>query len=179
MPDEPTARRLFFAIWPDELARTALVHVTRKATRASGGRPIPVANLHSTLAFLGSVAEERLPQVTAVPAGLDLPSFELVFDRLEHWPRPALLCATCSRPPPAAAEMVAGLWKLLVKQGFAPETKPYRPHVTLARKVARPHEVGVLHPVVWRVSGIALVESITAPEGSQYTVLESWPLSTC
>lgn len=176
MADEPRARRLFFAIWPDESARAAFAHATRKATRASGGRPIPVAYLHSTLAFLGPVPAERMPGVAAAATGLDHPSFELTFDRLEHWPRPAILCAICSRPPPAAAELASVLWKLLARQGFAPDTKPYRPHVTLARKVAKPHAIGALHPVVWRVDGIALVQSVTDPEGSQYTVLESWPL---
>ena len=176
MVDEPKARRLFFAIWPDESARSAFAHATRKAVRASGGRPIPVANLHSTLAFLGQVSTERLPHVTAAAEALDCPSFELIFDRLEHWPRPAILCAVCSRPPPAAGELAAALWKLLAKQGFTPDPKPYWPHVTLARKVEKPHAVGALHPVAWPVDGIALVESVTASEGSQYTVIERWPL---
>lgn len=176
MPDEPRSHRLFFAIWPDEAARAALVHATRKAVRGSGGRPIPVANLHSTLVFLGAVAEEQLPQLTAVAAGLGSPSFELLFDRLEHWPRPAILCAACSQPPPAAVELASTLGKLLLKQGFAPDAKPFRPHVTLARKVMKPHAVGALQPIAWPVNGIALVESVTAPEGSRYTVLGSWPL---
>jgi len=176
MADEPRARRLFFAIWPDEPVRTAFAHATRKAVRASGGRPIPVSNLHSTLAFLGPVPAERIPLVMAAAAGLSHPPFELSFDRLEQWPKPAILCAICSRPPPAAAELASVLWKLLARQGFAPDLKPYRPHMTLARKVAKPHAIGALHPVVWRVDGIALVESVTDPEGSQYTVLESWPL---
>jgi 2'-5' RNA ligase len=174
--EEPKTRRLFFALWPDEPTRAALAQATRKATRASGGRPIAVANLHSTLAFLGAVPEKRVAEVGSAAAGLDIPPFELVFDRLEHWLKPALLCAICSRPPSAAGELVAGLWKALAKQGFVPDAKPYRPHVTLARKVAKPHEVGEIHPVPWRVDGVALVESVTAPEGSQYTVIESWPL---
>jgi len=53
----PATRRLFFALWPDEATREQLAHITRKAVRGSGGRPIPVENLHSTLVFLGSVPE--------------------------------------------------------------------------------------------------------------------------
>jgi 2'-5' RNA ligase len=176
MPDEPKTRRVFFALWPDEPTRSALAHATRKAVRASGGRPVPVDNLHSTLAFLGSVRAERLSEVSAAASGLDVPPFELVFDRIEHWPKPAILCAGCSRPPPEAGALAASLWKVLARQGFVPDAKPYRPHVTLARKVVKPHGVGDIEPVAWRVDAVALVESVTAPAGSQYTVIEGWPL---
>lgn len=176
MSDEPTTRRLFFAIWPEEASRTAFAHATRKAARASGGRPVPVSNLHSTLAFLGSVPEERVPQALVAAAEVKQPPFDLVFDRLEHWPKPAVLCMTCTRPPPAAAVLASGLWKLLAAQGFVPDLKPYRPHITIARKVVKPHALGTIHAVDWRVEEFALVESTTAPEGAQYTVLQRWPL---
>jgi 2'-5' RNA ligase len=87
-----------------------------------------------------------------------------------------VLCLTSTEPPPASAELAAGLWKLLAVQGFVPDSKPYRPHVTVARKVVKPHALGAIHPVEWRVEDFALVESVTAPEGAQYTPLQHWPL---
>jgi 2'-5' RNA ligase len=46
----------------------------------------------------------------------------------------------------------------------------------LARKVGRvTHELG-MHPVPWRVSALALIDSRTEPDGPVYTVLESFPL---
>lgn len=176
MKDEPQARRVFFALWPDDVSRAALAHATRKAARASGGRPVPVENLHSTLAFLGAVAEGRLAVATSVAAQLHQPAFRLVLDRLEHWPKQEVLCATCTHAPPAAAELAAELWKLLAQQGFARDSKPYRPHITLARKVVKPHARGDMHPIEWPVDDFALVESVTAPEGARYSVLERWPL---
>lgn len=118
------ARRLFFAIWPDESSRAALAHSARKAARASGGRPVSISNLHSTLAFLGPVPEDRVPQAMAAASAITWPPFNLVFDRLEHWPKPAVLCVTCSQPPPAAPELASELWKLLARQGFVPDPKP-------------------------------------------------------
>lgn len=177
MPDDPATRRLFFAIWPDDASRTAFAHVTRKAARASGGRPVPISNLHSTLAFLGPVPEERMPQALAAAAGIKQPPFNLVFDRLEHWPKPAVLCITCTQAPPAAAELASELWKLLAGQGFVPDPKPYRPHITIARKVVKSHALGSIHAVDWPIEEFALVESTTAPEGAQYTVLHRWPLT--
>jgi 2'-5' RNA ligase len=34
-----------------------------------------------------------------------------------------------------------------------------------------------MHPVEWAVDDFALVESVTAPEGARYSVLERWPLA--
>jgi 2'-5' RNA ligase len=172
----PATRRLFFALWPDEATREQLAHITRKAVRGSGGRPIPVENLHSTLVFLGSVPEDRFTQVAAAAAQLRHAPIELTFDSLEHWSKPRLLCLACSRPPESAPVLAASLAKLLLGQGLTPDPKPYRPHITIARKVVKPHELGSPHPLVWLVDKIALVDSVTAPEGSRYTVLEQWPL---
>jgi 2'-5' RNA ligase len=176
MAEASATRRLFFALWPDETCRAALAHVTRKAARASGGRPVAVSNLHSTLAFLGAVKEAQFATVAQVGAQVRQASFRLVLDRLEHWPKQGVLCLTSTEPPPASAELAAGLWKLLAVQGFVPDSKPYRPHVTVARKVVKPHALGAIHPVEWRVEDFALVESVTAPEGAQYTPLQHWPL---
>lgn len=176
MSGEPRTRRLFFALWPGNAVREALAHATRKAARASGGKPVAVENLHSTLAFLGAVPEARLALAASAAAQLKEPAFQLVLDRLEHWPKQAVLCATCAHAPPAAGELAAELWKLLAHQGFARDSKPYRPHVTLARKVQRPHALGDMHPVEWLVDEFALVESVTLPAGAQYSVLQRWPL---
>jgi len=169
-------RRLFFAFWPDEAARSLIARATRKAVRASGGRPVPVENLHSTVIFLGAVPEERLNGVVAAGAELKHEPLQFEFDTLEHWARPAVLCLGCSDPPASAANLAAGLAKLLLAQGLTPDPKPYLPHVTLARKVVKPHELGPMHPLPWLVGEIALVESVTAPEGPRYTVLKQWPL---
>ena len=84
MPDpgvvrEPR-RRVFFALWPDEETRRALLRATRSAVRRCGGRATPSDNLHVTLAFLGPVTATLLERVCQVPP-LPAPAFELVFDR--------------------------------------------------------------------------------------------------
>ncbi|MDE2447406.1 MAG: hypothetical protein KGO22_00440, partial [Gammaproteobacteria bacterium] len=43
--------------------REAMAEAARKAVGASGGRPVPAANLHITLAFLGSVPTRRLAEL--------------------------------------------------------------------------------------------------------------------
>ena len=168
--------------------REAMALATRKAAQASAGRPIPAGNLHITLAFLGPVPERQLPQLgevarraatrcaEAVPPPADGPQIEVTFEHLEHW-RPAhLLCAVPAETPTRVAALARSLQELLIESGFAPDLKPFRPHVTVVRKVPRPGPPGEMHPVVWRFTDWALIESRTLPEGALYSVVESYSL---
>lgn len=182
------SRRLFFALWPDEAMRQALVQVTHKAVRASGGRPTPPGNLHITLAFLGAIPERQLPllseighqaarlgDVAALPTAAG-PEIELAFEHLEYWRAAHLLCAVPAESPARVAALARRLQVLLTEGGFAPDLKPFRPHVTVVRKVSRPGAAGRMHPVVWRFAELALIESRTLPEGALYSVVESYSL---
>jgi len=187
--DQPT-RRLFFALWPDEATRALLAHATRKAVRSCGGRPVATHNLHATLLFLGSVAQSRVPEVMAIAAGaasgLSLPdavdssSPGFTFDRVEFWKKPHVLVATPSVTGDAGDVLAGALAEVLAREtlsaGFAPDPKPLRPHVTLARKVAFLKTELAMQPVPWSFADFALVESRTDAEGPVYTVLESYPL---
>lgn len=172
--------------------RQAMAQATRKAARASGGRPVPTDNLHVTLAFLGSVPEQRLPRLaeiaraaaatpaaaarsTAAGAASPPGAVELAFDRLEFWREAHLLCALPTEPAPVTA-LARALQDLLAADGFAPDLKPFRPHVTVVRKVVRPGPLGNMHPVVWRFTELALIESRTLPQGALYSVIESYRL---
>jgi 2'-5' RNA ligase len=185
---EPT-RRVFFALWPDAQVRATFVHATHKAVRASGGRPVPADNIHSTLLFLGSVVDSRMAELVGVArdaassadvvAASGRRPLEFVFDRIELWARSHVLVATTSMSGTAAHVLAAALCRVLQREtsclGFACDPKPFRAHVTLARKVGRVSRTLHMHPVRWNLTGFALVESRTAPEGSQYSVLAEFP----
>jgi len=187
---EPT-RRLFFALWPDEQSRAALVHATRKAVRLCGGRPVAEDNLHTTLLFLGSVAESRVSEVATLGAraaaeipmerGDVLAPPRFVFDQIELWQKAHVLVATPSASSGSgyvvANALVASLQRVTSGAGFAPDLKPFRPHVTLARKVAFLKTVLRMAPVVWRFTAFALVQSRTEAEGPVYSAVESYPLA--
>ena len=172
------SRRLFFALWPDEAMREALVHACRKDVRSSGGRPVPPSNLHLTLAFLDSVPESRLAQLVEVgrAAGGRCPgTIEVRLERLEHWPGPRLLCVLPGEPSGPAGTLAQGLVEQLSAAGFSPDIKPFRPHVTVARKVMHASSLR-MQPVVWRFGTFVLVESRTLESGPVYSVVESFPL---
>ena len=192
---EPT-RRLFFALWPDEQQRDALHSATRKSVRSCGGRPVPVPSLHVTLAFLGGVPEGRVPELDRIArrvadafpaAGQPL---LVSFDRLGYWARPQILCAlgtgeleaaqAVGEPLEADAAGAPALSATLKSEtaaaGFSPDLKPFRAHVTVARKVAHAPSELALQPVLWRCDAFALIESRTDAAGPIYSVIESYLL---
>ena len=169
-------QRLFFALWPDESWRRAVQHDLRKPIRKAGGAIVPARNLHVTLVFLGSIDAGSAAVAQTVAGSIRSTDFEIAFDRLEIWPRQQLMCLTPAEPQEALRDLAIDLRERLRTAGFDLERRPYRAHVTLARKVRRPR---ACEPVVlprWQVREFALVRSVTAPEGSQYNVLERWPL---
>lgn len=177
LPGAP-ARRLFLACWPDGTTREHMAHAGRQATRDRGGRTVPPHNLHVTLVFLGSVGEGAMPSVLAAARGLTSAPFEILFDRIEFWPRPQVIVVVPAVVPPGATMLAADLGARLAHGGLEFDPRPWRPHVTLARKVVtRPASDLAFRPVRWPVRALSLVESLTGPTGVRYAVLRRWPLA--
>ena len=169
---ESRTRRLFFALWPSDDVRHSIEHETRTAARHSGGRMIPARNFHITLAFLGSVPEERVADVQAVAAALSVVPFDLIMGRVIWWERQELLCMEPTAGLEALNELAARLQRALRASGFVLESRPFRAHLTLARDVRREHAIKPIRAVHWTIDRVALVESQTLERGSVYTVLE-------
>jgi 2'-5' RNA ligase len=148
-------RRLFFALWPDDAERDAIVAAARRLFPLSG-RPVSAADLHVTLAFVGSVDDARTDRLLELER--PLPGIPLCFDHLEHWPKPRVLVAAARQTPAALQHVVDELWRRLDRFGFARETRPFRPHVTLARDV-RPQRAGAWSTACWHARAIRLIES--------------------
>jgi RNA 2',3'-cyclic 3'-phosphodiesterase len=175
------SQRLFFALWPDEESRRALSAATAQAVRRCGGRAVPVASLHVTLAFLGTVSHSRLPQLQRIAraqatACAQAAPLCLTFERLAHWPRQQLLCVPATEDAGSVHALAAALRDATAAAGFRPDLKPFRAHVTVARKVAHFARAADLRGVVWRFAAFALLESRTEQSGAVYSVIESYSL---
>ena len=169
----PRLKRVFFALWPDDATRTSLVRATRRGVRLSGGRPIAKERLHVTVAFLGEVDAERL-ELARGAAPIRVGPFDLVLDLLGVWPQSRVLWLAGREVPDALNTLEHDLWTALEERGFRREERIYRPHVTLARRARAVEET--VDPVHWRVTELALVESLPDGRNVHYEVVQRWPL---
>jgi 2'-5' RNA ligase len=178
----PRKLRLFYALWPSESKRSALATAAAPAVAGIDGQRVPPGNLHVTLAFLGQVPGQAFVPLLDVGGQGPWPAVELDFERLEYWSRPKVVVALARSIPDSGREIVDRLWQALGSQGFQRELRPWRPHLTLVRRVRSPPPEGLsLAPVEpdadaapWR---LALVESAAHPDGVRYKPLADWPLT--
>jgi 2'-5' RNA ligase len=170
------SERLFFALWPDERLREALeaqVPTLLAGIRGKAQRP---DQWHVTLEFLGDVPLERQAAVREAATHVVAAGFTVVFDELDYWRRPQVYCLSASDCPPMLTRLVTDLRAALRGQGLVPESRDYRPHVTLARKVRRAPVTPLAEPIAWPAERYALVRSVSDAAGSRYEPLRWWNL---
>jgi RNA 2',3'-cyclic 3'-phosphodiesterase len=170
-------RRLFFALWPTDEIRERLAAVVQ--AYAALGRAIAARNLHVTAVFLGAVPEARVAQVLETAQKLTFGGkFLLHLERIEFWRRSSLISLTAERTPPQLLSIVEALQVGLRERGFELRHHDvFRPHVTLVRDVTRGPAASGVAPLQWPVESFVLVESKVGQRGSQYSVLDEWPLA--
>ena len=162
--------RLFLALWPSAALREALVAWQRDWSWSAGAALVRPERLHLTLHFLGAVDAARLP---ALREGLDVTGEPFKLDlhtgRPGVWPGGIAVLETAA--PPALLGLHARLGQALQALGLPLEARPWRPHLTFARKAAgsRPPPAGPA--AAWQAAGDFVLVRSTPGQG--YTIVHS------
>lgn len=166
-------RRMFFALWPDEGVRRGIADLSRAVVER--GRPVPTENLHLTLEFLGNVEPDAVDAALAAAAEVRGQPFQLHLDVVGHWRRSRILWLGSQVPSPGLLNLQADLQRRLKEAGLSLEARPFRPHITLARRVPACHQMRV-EPIVWPLREFVLMESAGGAAGVRYEIADRWPL---
>ncbi len=162
------AARLFLALWPDTETRRRLIEWRDSWTWPRGATPVHDDKLHLTLHFIGDVERARIAALRA-QLGVAMVPFELEFGTATVWPHGIAVLEPLAIPA-ALTRLHATLGKLLDSAGLPPESRPYKPHVTMARRAAKAAVPGQGPQFTWAADGYALMAS----SGGSYTILESY-----
>lgn len=167
----PLQRRVFFALWPDEAVRNQLEQAGREAHLSCGGRRMRPETLHLTLAFIGGISPQRIPELESIAGAIRASGFELTLDRLHCVPRRKIVWAGASKVPDALRDLAARLNAQLKAADFRSEERPFAAHVTLLRHARCDEKQPETPQIVWRVGDFVLVESELEPAGANYRII--------
>jgi 2'-5' RNA ligase len=136
--NETTGGRLFVGIpIADELRGELERHLAATVGERLPGRAVPPANWHLTLRFLGATDAERHRRVVRELARIaPPPPFDLSFTGLGAFPRAGratVLWIGVGDGADGLRALAASAEAAAVRAGFAPEPKPFSPHLTLSR----------------------------------------------
>ena len=127
-----------------------------------------------TLVFIGM--SDRQACLETMASMIELPPFDIRIDTIDYWRRPRVLLAGASRVPGALEALVTELNEGASGCDFTPETRPYRPHVTLSRRSV-PVETLQIEPVDWHVDEFRLVWSRDGIGTPRYQTVAQWKLA--
>lgn len=180
--------RLFFGIEPTPEARSSISEALSQASGALGDaspalRWISRENLHLTLQFLGEVQRDRLEALGAsLLPRFALRPFMVSLDRFGAFPPsgpPRTVWLGLGRGVNEVREIHAELGRRLAALRYEPETRPYSPHLTVARvrdehrgraAAVRATLASIAVPVIeWRVTHATLFESDLSGPAPRYT----------
>ena len=194
--DVRITQRMFLALVPDEpilaylrSAKDQIEHLPG----VQGLRWLDSSQWHLTLAFLGEVSLQQMPNLKdEVQSICDaLPPFQTRLGEVEPigggskkqpfrgiWIR-------CQFANSEAMAWVEGLKQRLIENALCPniDKKPLKPHITLARTQQgatwpfdEPLTLETPSPI-WTPNGLTLMQSQLTPNGAIYTTLATWPLT--
>jgi len=175
--------RLFVAA---DLPRHVRAELVRWAAQAAPpeARRVPEANLHVTLAFLGSRSPADADAVAALLPALAGPLGALTTAGALWLPprRPVVLTVALAVTPQWEALHRSVAAALADAVGYEPEHRHFRPHVTVGRvrQATRIATTELPEPpaLTFGAEALTLYRSHNGPDGSRYERLASKPLAS-
>lgn len=147
-------------------------------------------DIHLTLKFLGNVSLELIAEIKKILEELarEHRAFQLEIKNLGAFPKieyPRVIWAGIAGGSEHSISLAQDLEKRLIKVGFLPEKRPFKPHLTLGR-VRSSHKRNQLRellqsvkltPKTMQAEKLTLFKSTLTPEGAIYQPLHSTSLS--
>ena len=127
---------------------------------------------HITLPYIGEFEERRIPELLERVSDIQVEPFRLGFDRLEFWARPKVACLVAATVPTELENLVTLLNSVLQEVGVMPESRTYRPHITVVRNARAFPTERLAQRATTEWSEFELMESQSGPGEVSYVPLK-------
>jgi len=179
--------RLFVALdFPEDVRRKVRDLIDQVKSQLPGAGWVRTEGMHVTLKFIGYVEEKKAEPIAAALKEINLPKpVEMTFRGVGFFPnerRPRVVWCGVEGSP-KLAELASEIEHALKPLGVESESRPYVPHLTLAR-LKSPEGAGKLVRAASelklqdfgtsRESEFHLFESILKPSGAEYKRLQTY-----
>ncbi len=185
--------RAFIAVDLDSATRDILARLTRRVARAlPTARVVTPDSIHVTLAFLGELDDQRVEDAIAATreAAAGVAPFWLAPGRIGVFgpdQAPRVVWVGIEGQTGRLHALQRRLSHALDARGFTLDSKPFEPHLTLARLSTRLDEPSMLRlrqlrseppprAESWKVDGLRVMRSDLSRAGARYTPLSIIPL---
>ena len=193
-PNEKTHRLYVACELPEEVRRTMGGLVESLRAQSDGAvRWVNPQSMHVSLKFLGDVPERQIPAVKMAlqEAVVRHSAFFLELSNIGSFGGREgirLMWAAVAGDVLRLEALARDVNRALAVVGFQPETRPFRPHLTLGRvrndvptRQRAEIEVAVGKTKIpvceWRTAEISLIRSRLQPDGARQDIVATFPLS--
>jgi len=172
--------RVFFGLELDTSTTLALAD-WRDRQFSGAGRPVPAANFHITLAFIGELPEPALERLClAVDEWLarsTAQGAQFALDHTGYWHKPGIYWLGPLAWPEQLSRLAVKLRGLATSVGGKLDRNPFQPHVTLFRRCSTaPPAPAAIPSLTVTYSHFSLFESRQGKQGVSYHPLQDWEL---
>ncbi|MGK0381772.1 MAG: 2'-5' RNA ligase [Flavobacteriales bacterium] len=170
--------RAFFGLSPDVKTKLA-IEVWRNKAFHHFDAPVPAANFHVTLAFLGQVIPKQLDELCeSVNQITDIHTFDVSLNHVGYWSKPKALWLGCKDTHNEHLQLAKNLSQIANSIGLQIPKQDYIAHLTLARKCSVNPTAPLIEPAfTWRNAEFHLFESVLGKKGVSYHIRHSWLLA--
>lgn len=165
--------KLFFALPVKELAPELIAWRDKQPWP---GQPVPQANLHLTLAFLGEADELTTRRLIAAVERQHCPPLAIRLDETGWFSRAKAAWIGPKEWPNELNVLARALRRHGEKLRLGNGEQGYRPHVTLSRKAGEAPAILPAPNFLLQADEFCLYQSISTPDGVRYEPLACWPL---
>ena len=152
--------RIFFTFVPDRPKREAVANWRDTCDFGPAARPVPADNFHVTLYFLGAIAPEAIEGLRSAAATVPFAAGHIELRAPEVWVHGVAVLR--AEPSLELLDLRVRLECASAPFAQAPETRSWKPHLTLARQAsANASTITPASPPLggWEVRRFGLFES--------------------